>query len=71
MSPKTIVKILTVLTVSCGLLATAAIVTMIGSGADWMELATGSLAVICAYICIVQLLFVKQAYRGYKDPDEK
>ncbi len=68
-NPKKVIKIMTVTTVITAILATFAAVTMIAN-ASWINILATACTVVSAFITMVQLLLVKQAYIGYKDPEE-
>lgn len=68
-NPKHVIKIMTVTTVINAILASLAAVTMIAN-ASWINILATACTVVAAVITMVQLLLVKQAYIGYKDPEE-
>lgn len=68
-NPKKVIKVMTVLTILAAVLASISGVTMIAN-ASWINILATACSVSCAFIAMVQLLLVKQAYIGYKDPDE-
>ena len=69
MSKKKIIKIMTIMTILAALFGTLAGVTMFAN-ASWVNI----LATICtlcnAFIAMVQVLIVKEAYRDYVDPED-
>ena len=68
-NPKKIIKIMTVTTIIAAILATVAGVTMMAN-ASWINILSTACSVTLAFIAMLQLLLVKQAYIGYKEPGE-
>lgn len=68
-NPKKMIKVMTVTTVVVAVLATLSGVTMMVN-ASWVNILATACSVISAFTAMLQLLLVKQAYIGYKDPDE-
>ncbi len=70
MSKKKIIKIMTVLTILASVFGTAAGISMIAN-ASWTNILACLCTVANAFIAMVQLLLVKEAYQGYVDPDDE
>ena len=70
MSKKKIIKIMTVITILASVVGTAAGISMIAN-ASWTNILACLCTVTNAFIAMVQLLLVKEAYKGYVDPDDE
>lgn len=60
---------MTIMTITATVLATFSGVTMIAN-ASWINILSTVCSLTCAFIAMVQLLLVKEAYKGYKDPND-
>lgn len=69
MSKKKIINVMTIMTITATVLATFSGVTMIAN-ASWINILSTVCSLTCAFIAMVQLLLVKEAYKGYKDPND-
>ena len=69
MSKHKIIKIMTIITIIASICGTAAGISMIAN-ASWANILACLCTVTNAFIAMVQLLLVKEAYKGYIDPDD-
>ncbi|MEA4920983.1 MAG: hypothetical protein VB078_08700 [Clostridiaceae bacterium] len=70
MSKKKIINIMTIMTITATVLASISGVTMIAN-ASWINILSTVCSLTCAFIAMVQLLLIKEAYKGYKDPNDE
>ncbi|MBQ1270294.1 MAG: hypothetical protein IIW34_07720 [Clostridia bacterium] len=70
MSKTRIIKIMTVMTIIAAVLGTLSGVSLMAN-ASWTNILSTACTLTCAFIAMVQLLLVKEAYRGFVDPDEE
>ena len=69
MSKTKIIKIMTIMTIIAGVFGTLSGVSLMAN-ASWTNILSTICTLTCAFIAMVQLLLVKEAYRGFIDPDE-
>lgn len=69
-NPRKVIKIMNITTIIVGILAIVCALTMFVT-AGWINILAATCCVACAFIAMVQLLLVKQAYIGVKDPDDE